>query len=119
MTKFLIEGEGSPVGSIGAFTRKRFRRVVERATPADAALAAYETHEHIPGGVDGVTVTDLDARCEQARTEAQAKANKERRDYCIRVDHMSNYFAWPREDPGGQALGTLVDIVIPDMSRPF
>lgn len=119
MAKYLIAGFGSPIGSIGMSGRK-FRRCVEAESKEAAALKAYETHEHISGGAESVEVVNLTERLEEARNRARKKADETRRDYTVRVDHMSNYFEWPLYnagqenrvvDAGAEALGTLVEIV--------
>jgi hypothetical protein len=57
MKRYVITYTGRKVGSLG-FNHELVQREVEAESRSDAALKAYDTHEHIPGGVGGVIVTE-------------------------------------------------------------
>lgn len=55
--KFKLDFGGRRIGAIGIHYKCSL--IVEAASPEKAAWKAYETHEHIGGGVDGVAVTEM------------------------------------------------------------
>ena len=55
--KFRLDFTGRRIGAIGIFYR--ITLIVEASNPEGAAWKAYETHEHIYLGVDGVLVTPM------------------------------------------------------------
>ena len=60
--RYEIEFYGTRNGSLNAAYKEHVVRTVEADTPDEAALKAYETHEHIPGGSAGVKVTALETK---------------------------------------------------------
>ena len=57
--KYKITFVGCPTGQLYTAIKERVTRIVEAANEKEAALLAYETHEHIIGGADGVRVEAL------------------------------------------------------------
>ena len=55
--KFRLDFTGRRIGAIGIVYRCTL--IVEAANPEEAAWKAYDTHEHIYLGVDGVAVTSM------------------------------------------------------------
>lgn len=58
MKRFRIVFRGCPKGRLNTAMKERVVRVVEAEDEKAAAWKAYDTHEHIWNGVDGVRVTE-------------------------------------------------------------
>lgn len=56
--KYRISFVGSPKGH-PVQSRERVTQLVEAYSPASARLMAYDTHEHITGGLCGVQVEEV------------------------------------------------------------
>lgn len=59
MPRYRIVFYGCKIGQLNTAAKDRVEREVEAPDPAAAALAAYDTHEHIIGGADGVKVEEI------------------------------------------------------------
>ena len=57
--RWRIQFTGKLNGSLHALFPDFVTRYVDAATSAEARMRAYETHEHIPGGADGVKATEV------------------------------------------------------------
>ena len=57
--KFRLRFSGRKIGALGV-GNPGVTTEVEANTAKEAALKAYDTHEHIWGGTDGVLVTPVD-----------------------------------------------------------
>lgn len=57
--KYRIRFEGCPIGRLNTAIKDIATRVVEADSPEAAQLKAYDTHEHIPGGAESVSVQEV------------------------------------------------------------
>lgn len=64
--KYRLRFSGRKVGALG-IGNPGVTTEVEADNPKEAALKAYDTHEHIWGGADGVLVTSLEEESQDAQ----------------------------------------------------
>ncbi len=57
--KYRIRFQGCPIGRLNTAVKDVVTRVVEADSPEAAQLKAYDTHEHIRGGAESVSVEAL------------------------------------------------------------
>lgn len=57
--KYRIRFHGCPKGRLNTAVKDVVTRVVEADSREAAQLKAYETHEHLPGGAEAVSVEEL------------------------------------------------------------